>query len=111
MLRDTLDPTAGFNLKDENGNIDPLKTQAVLEVNKSMNLGRYSPQMISAVFDSFRKIDEGGSEQMLDQVNFLSESNFQSAYNEFVNKNPNLPPETLAKAKEGCERLLCLRVV
>ena len=104
--RDLLDPTAGFDLHDENGQIDPLKVEAVKGINKSMNLGRYSPAMVTAVVDGFRKKDVGGSGELLKQVNFLSESSFQEAYGEFTKKNPSLPPETLAQAKERLRKLI-----
>lgn len=107
-LRDTLDPTEGFDLMGEDGKVDSEKLDAVMQINKSMNLGRYSPQMVSAVFDSFRRNDVGGDGKLLPQVNFLSEASFQQRINEMFAdpRFANLPPESLAQAKERLRKTI-----
>lgn len=106
QMRDTLNPSAGFLQPDENGVIDPIRLQAVQKVNKSMNLGRYSPAMVSAIQESFRKKDEGGSGKLLKAVNFKSQADFEEQFSEFVRKNPSIPKEQITAAREQLQKLV-----
>lgn len=106
QMRDTLNPSAGFLQPDENGVIDPIRLQAVQAVNKSMNLGRYSPAMVSAIQESFRKKDEGGTGKLLKAVNFKSQADFEEQFSEFVRKNPSIPKEQITAAREQLQKLV-----
>lgn len=106
QMRDTLNPSAGFLQPDENGVIDPIRLQAVQAVNKSMNLGKYSPAMVSAIQESFRKKDEGGTGELLKAVNFKSQADFEEQFSEFVKKNPSIPKEQITAAREQLQKLV-----
>lgn len=106
QMRDTLNPSAGFLQPDESGVIDPIRLQAVQKVNKTMNLGKYSPAMVSAIQEGFRKKDEGGSGELLKSVNFKSQADFEEQFSEFVRKNPSIPKEQLTAAREQMQKLV-----
>ena len=104
MLRDTLDPANGFLKTGQDFNAIDL--QAVQEINKTMNLGSYSPAMLTSVVNSFKKVDEGGTGELLDGVNFKSQSDFEERWSQFTSENPNLPQEQREAARARLQGLV-----
>ena len=101
-----LDPSRGYDMTGEDGKVNPLKVQAVMNMNKTMKLGAYSPQMKVQMMESFKRNDEGGSGKRLESINFKSKTDFNRRWSEFTMNNPDLPNEQVANLKEELRDLI-----